>query len=119
MSEKKPNWKERKEQWVNAMENVVLWDKGTDAQQEFADTLVSGFCKGFANLLYRAVRDGIISLEDAESIVDAFYWAIGEIDDARWWCNKKQWETIKIAMKLTDDDEYLELLKKIKKAYHY
>ena len=100
-----------------AMEPVVLWEKGTDAQQELADQLISQFCKRFAKYLCWAVSDELITLNDAEDIANEFWTSISNIDDARWWCNKKHMDDIKIAMKLTDDEDYKQMLKAIKKKY--
>lgn len=116
MSEK-INWSTKRDEWAEAMEPVVLWDKGTDAQQELADSLINQFCKRFAKYLSWACKDELIAIEEADSLCDEIWTSIFNIDDARWWCNKKYEDDIKIAMKLTDDEDYKKILKTIKKKY--
>ena len=45
--------------------------------------------------------------------------SINTIDDAKWWCNKKSTNDFTIASKLLEDnDEYLNIIKKLKKEYN-
>lgn len=75
------------------------WDKGTDAQQEFADELVEEFCERFADYLSNGVNDNIITVDDANLISNLIFMSIDNIRDARWWCNKKSTNDFSIATK--------------------
>ena len=58
-------------------------------------------------------------MEDAENITNCIFYAIDSIDDARWWCNKKNIDDYAIAIKLLQDcDNEIEIIKKIKKQYN-
>lgn len=95
------------------------WDEGTDAQQEFADELVEEFCERFTKYLSTGVNDNIITTEDANTISNSIFMAIDGINDARWWCNKKNTNYFTIASKLLEDDEIcLDIIKTLKKNYN-
>lgn len=95
------------------------WDEGTDAQQEFADNLVEEFCERFAKYLSTGVDDNIITAEDANTISNSIFTAIDGINDARWWCNKKNTNDFTIASTLLEDDEIcLDIIKTLKKNYN-
>lgn len=95
------------------------WEEGTDAQQEFADELVERFCEQFTTYLNNGVNNDIISEADAELVANAIFMAIDNINDSRWWCNKKSTNDFTIASKLLEDDEIcLDIIKKLKKEYN-
>ena len=98
------------------MNPCPFWDEGTDAQQEFANELVEEFCERFSKLLFTGVTNNIIEITDAENIANSIFMALDTINDARWWCNKKNTNDFTIALKLLEDDEYyLDIIKKLKK----
>lgn len=111
------NWNEKRSELFDAMCPCIIWDKGTDAQQEFADSLLESFCKRFAKYLCWAIKDDIINDYDAEHIANELYYSINEIDDARWWCNKKNTDDCKVALSLIEDEDLKSTIKKIKKAF--
>lgn len=114
----KINWNEKRDEIVQDMNPNPLWERGTDAQQEFADELVDRFCKKFAKYLCCALKDNLIDDTDCFGITNTIYYAINDIDDAKWWCNKKDTDDFKIAIKLLEENEdEIELINKIKKQY--
>lgn len=101
------------------MNPFPCWNEGTDAQQEFADELVEEFCEKFSKHLSNGVNDQIIETREAESIANSIFMAIDSIDNAKWWCNKKSSNEFSIASKLLEDDEdNLDIIKKLKKEYN-
>lgn len=112
------NYNEKIEEWADSMNPCPVWEEGTDAQQSFADELVEEFCVKFAKYLYLAVRDNLIDEDEVFDITNVIFDRINEIDDSRWWCNKKSSSEISIALKLLEDyEDYKDLLKKLRKEY--
>ena len=109
----------QREELANAMNPSPFWNDGTEAQQEFATNLVDEFCNRFAKYLCRGIKNHVIEETDADNIADALFMSINTIDDAKWWCNKKSTNDFTIASKLLEDnDEYLNIIKKLKKEYN-
>lgn len=113
----KINWNKKRTEWAENMNPSPIWNEGTDDQQEFADNLVTRFCKNLSKYLCLAVQDNLITISDAENIVNSIFYAINDIDNAKWWCNKKNSTEFSIALKLLEDnDSEKELIKKIQKS---
>lgn len=109
----------QKEQLASAMNPSPIWNEGTEAQQEFATDLVDSFCNRFAKYLCWGIKDHIIEYADARNIADILFTSIDSIDDAKWWCNKKATNDFAIASKLLEDEEeLLNIIKKLKKEYN-
>lgn len=103
----------------NSMNPSPIWNEGTEAQQEFATDLVDNFCNRFAKYLCWGIKDHIITSNDADDITDSIYISINAIDDAKWWCNKKNTNDFTIVSKLLENDEVsLNNVKKLKKEYN-
>lgn len=113
----KINWNQARDEWAEKMEPVIIWDKGTDAQQEFADAIISSFCKRIAKYLCWACKGETITMDEADAIVTELELAMNDRDDARWWCNRKNKDDIKIALDLADDIDVRDNLKKIEKNH--
>lgn len=105
-------------EWAESMNPCPVWNEGSDSQQEFADELVENFCIDLAKHFCWAVRDNIIEIDDIDSLVNIIFDSINNIDDAKWWCNKKISDDFSIALKLLNDYELgTDIIKKIKKEY--
>ena len=113
----KVNWNEKRDNLVLNMKPVIIWDKGSDAQQEYADKIVDNFCKRVCKILCWAIKDEIVEETIVDAIVNEIYCYISNTDDARWWCNKKDIEDIKLIQKLLENEEYKKIVKKIYKNY--
>lgn len=115
---KKINWNEKRDEISSNMNPCPLWIEGSYNQQEFADKLVEGFCKRLAKYLCWALKDELIDNIDEFNITNSIFNAISEIDDAKWWCNKKNTPDKQIALKLlNDNDELTTIVKEIYKKY--
>lgn len=109
---------ERRDKWAREMYPNPVWGEGSDAQQDFADELVEEFCQRFAKYLCWAERDGIADDDSIRSLTDHIFYAINDIDDARWWCNKKNTSDYTIAIKLLADyEDEVSIVKKMHKEY--
>lgn len=115
----KIDWNKKRNDFADGMNPCPVWNIGTDSQQEFADSLVNNFCKRVAKYLCWALKDHIVDEVDVDSIVNSIFYAINDIDDAKWWCNKKNSSDCKIALNLLDDDNDKENIKKIYKFYDH
>ena len=115
----KINWNKKRNELANIMEPCTFWNEGTALQQELADKLVSSFCKRFAKYLCWGIQNGIIELTDATNIAYSISSEISNIDNAKWWCNKKSANDFTIASKLLESDENnLNIVKVLKKEYN-
>lgn len=111
------NLNEKRKEIANSINTISIWEKGTPAQQDFADKLVERFSNRIAKYLCWAVRDKLISDDDLNSLTSAFQYSMCKIDDSRWWCDKKNMSEKFIAVSLLDDEK---LVKTIKDIYtHY
>ena len=114
----KINWNKKRTEWAESMNPSPIWNEGTDEQQEFADNLVNKFCKNLSKYLCLSVQNDLINISDVENIVNSIFYAIDGIDNAKWWCNKKNSTEFNIALKLLEDNDVeKELIKKIQKQY--
>ncbi len=112
------DWNLKKEELENEMNPSPIWEKGSFEQQEFATDLVNEFCEKFAKVLCWAIKDNIVDEMDINFLTDTIFSAINDIDNANWWCNKKDADEFKIASSLVTDESEKEIIKNIKKAYN-
>ena len=108
------NWDEKQKEWANNMCSSI-WNEGSFAQQDIADDLVESFCQRFSKYLCLSVKDNLINIDVANNIVDHLFFCINSIDDAKWWCNKKNINDFIIAKELLqyyeDDIVIIDMIK--------
>ena len=115
----KINMNKKRQELADSMSPFVFWNEGTDDQQDFANKIIENFCKRFAKYLCWGIKDNIIELVDAESFASAISLQMGNIDNAKWWCNKKNTNDFTIASNLLKEDVInLNIVKKLKKEYN-
>ncbi len=103
----------------NEINPSPYWNEGTETQQEFATDLVDKFCNRFAKYLRWGMKDHLIEANDVNNIENALFMAIDTIDDAKWWCDKKNANDFAIATSLLKEDElFIDIIKKLKKKYN-
>ena len=111
------DWNVKRDELAEEMRAVIIWSNGTDSQQEFAEKLIVDFCKRFAKYLCWGIKDEIITDDEASWIAEDIYRAIDGIDDACWWCNRKNADDFNVAIKLMIDSPHQDSVKKLKKQY--